>query len=157
MIDRNHLKIIKVKTYYLEINKKNWVVSKFSDFSEEIKIWEKPDPSAYLSLYNEIGATWNWYNRRMINEKELEQILNNPKTIVYQYYSNDQLIGFGETFRHDTTNTELVYFGLKMDFLGKGHGKAFFHQLINETFTTNTKRIWLHTCELPVLCASTTL
>ena len=50
--------------------------------------------------------------------------------------------------RHDDDSTEIAYFGLLPEFLGRGLGKYLLTVAVREAWTGGACRVWLHTCTL---------
>ena len=63
--------------------------------------------------------------------------------------SSDDLIGFFELlYNPELKETEISYFGLLEEYIGKGIGGYALSEAIKKSFEKNIKRVWLHTCTL---------
>jgi GNAT superfamily N-acetyltransferase len=115
------------------------------DFSVEKQF--PVDLANYRNVYKEVGGPWDWANRLVISEKELDRILSNPKNEIYYCYYKGEFAGYFELDTH-THDFELVYFGLSPKFIGKGLGRQMMQRVIKKAEEHNAARLWLHTCEL---------
>jgi GNAT superfamily N-acetyltransferase len=56
--------------------------------------------------------------------------------------------GYFELAPHDDGSTEIAYFGLLPEFIGRGWGKWLLSEAVRAAWTTMPPRVWLHTCTL---------
>lgn len=108
----------------------------------------KPDTSIYLELYKSVGSSYNWCDRLLMPEEELEKILLSDTTEVCLLKYNDESAGFVEFDKSVPGETEMVYFGLIVKFTGKKAGFPFLQWAINHAMEKGINRVWLHTCDL---------
>jgi len=135
-------KQIPVKTWFLKFE---GALPNISSFEESIQIWEKPDAGAYLELYKEVGGAWGWTGRLLMPREELAKILNSIHNEVWLFKVENEVAGFFELVRSEE-ETELVYLGLKPDWIGKGLGQKLIQAAIAKA-GQNGEKVWLHTCE----------
>ncbi len=103
--------------------------------------------SDYRHYYYGVGAEWNWLDRMVIPDEELEQKINADNTEIYIFLVNAEPAGFAE-FVKETDFTEIQYFGLLPAFVGKGLGHFFLHWVIQQAWAYNPRWIQLNTCTL---------
>lgn len=112
--------------------------------------------SAYRELYLEVGSPWLWYERADLPDAELEALLREEGVAVYLLMYKGKCAGFSE-FRESTTKSgarevQILYFGLKNPFIGKGLGRYFLDWSVQQSFRLETQqetqRLWVHTCSL---------
>ncbi len=145
-MDRNYT-VMPTKVYYLKMHEKlvrntDGILNlKFSKLARPI------DTVDYLYYYRTVGEEYNWLDRITMNESDLHEVINSSKTEVFVYYISHEPAGFAEFVREDEY-TEILYFGLFPDYIGKGYGKHFLQTVINEAWSNNPKWIQLNTCEL---------
>lgn len=113
---------------------------------------EKPTVSFYRYLYYTVGAPWLWYERRIIDDDALREIIESEWREIYVLYVGGVPAGFTELDRFDTDNVEVAYFGLMPDFIGRALGPYFLDWTVQRAWLPPrgepAKRIWLHTCTL---------
>lgn len=133
------------KVWYLELMNPKATLP--SDKDLRIEKQENIDLHDYREKYKLIGGPWNWANRLILPEAELEAILKDPANRIYYLYYKGRFSGYFELDTHDSNNIEVVYFGLAPGFIGKGFGKKMMQALIALAGEQKAKRLWLHTCE----------
>ncbi len=113
----------------------------------------RPSVPFYRYLYETVGAPWRWYERRMLDDTELEALLTANHLDVIVLYAGGEPAGFAELHRHPGNDVELAYFGLMPHFIGHGLGRYFLETAVEMAWTPHprtgtTRRVWLHTCTL---------
>ncbi len=109
---------------------------------------EKPTPSFYRYLYDAVGESWNWTDRRVIDDDALTAIIGDPKVEIYVLYVSGVPAGYAELDRRQANQVELAYFGLIPEFVGRGLGKFLLDWAIHAAWLSKPKRVWVHTCTL---------
>ena len=109
---------------------------------------EKPTASFYRYLYDAVGEAWNWTDRRVIGDDALTAIIGDPKVEIYVLYVGGVPAGFAELDRRIEGEVELVYFGLLPDFAGRGLGRYFLDWALHAAWSSEPRRVWVHTCDL---------
>ncbi|MEG4004888.1 GNAT family N-acetyltransferase [Microcoleus sp. Pol11C1] len=77
-----------------------------------------------------------------------------PRTSVHVLYVNGTPAGYIELANHQEGSaarfysTEIVYFGLKPDYIGRGLGKHLLSHGIACAWNKGTQCLWVHTCNL---------
>jgi GNAT superfamily N-acetyltransferase len=102
---------------------------------------ERCTVSFYRYLYNVVGEPWLWYERRVWSDARLKELLARPDVQIYVLYAC-----FFELVRAASGDTELAYFGLVPEFIGRGFGAWFLNSTIDTAWLGATKRAWVHTC-----------
>jgi len=95
---------------------------------------EKLDVPAYRALYNEIGAPWLWWLRRVMPDDALARHLASPTVAIQVLYVDGQAAGFFETDAGAWPDVNLNYFGLLPGMIGKGLGRNLLTAAINSVF-----------------------
>jgi GNAT superfamily N-acetyltransferase len=106
-----------------------------------------PDARFYRFLYGTVGEQWRWRDRLIMPENELETILGASETSVHVLYVHGIPAGYVELFRQGE-DTEIAYFGLRPEFMGRGLGKHLLSYGIARAWEGDTRRVWVHTCNL---------
>jgi len=107
-----------------------------------------PSVPYYRFLYDSVGGEYHWLSRRRLSDDELAAILNDPLNEVHVLHVDGSPAGFAELDRRQPDEVELVQFGLMPDFIGQGLGSWFLQWTIDEVWSYQPKRFWLHTCTL---------
>ena len=106
---------------------------------------ERCSVSFYRYLYNTVGEPWIWYLRRVWSDDQLRDHLGRPEIEVFVLYAAGVPAGYYELERGANGETELCYFGLIPDFIGKGLGFYFLQAAIDNAWLGATQRLWVHT------------
>jgi len=107
---------------------------------------ERCTVSYYRYLYNTVGEPWLWYERRLWSDERLAEHLARPELEIYVFYAWGVPAGYFELERSVTGDTELAYFGLAPDFIGRGFGAWFLNAAIDTAWLGSSLRVWVHTC-----------
>jgi GNAT superfamily N-acetyltransferase len=114
----------------------------------EFELISKPVPvEVYRNYYYGVGEKFNWLDRMVMPDDELYQKINADGTDIYIMFINGDAAGFAE-FVKEKEFTEILYFGLFPDYVGKGLGSAFLHWVIEQAWSYQPKWIQLNTCSL---------
>ena len=114
----------------------------------EIVKMEMPDLGFYKFLYQSVGEEWAWRDRLVMSNAELREVLTSPDTQVHVLYVSGSPGGYVELFRHHDRSVEIVYFGLRRDYMGRGLGKHLLSYGVARAWDMDANRVWLHTCNL---------
>ena len=108
-----------------------------------------PSVRFYRFLYDGVGADWTWVSRRIMDDETLAGVLSRAGAEYYLLQVDGEPAGFCELERDDDgRNVELSYFGLLPGFIGLGIGRYFIDATIDLAWRPETKRVWVHTCDL---------
>jgi len=141
---------IEVERNYLEIKSlKELKDLKF--FPDEYSI-EAADPKDFQInkfFYKNIGKDHRWVDRLVWTDKQWIDYVSNQKVKTYILKKKEDLAGFFELiFHHDKNEIEIAYFGLLKKYQNKKLGSYLLSVAIKKSFSSNPKRVWLHTCSL---------
>jgi len=137
-------KKIPVKTWFLTYQEELPTLLFFEDLVT-IKRWENPSAAEYLEIYKAVGNAWGWTGRLLKSPEELTEILRSKNNEVWRFLFENEFVGFFELVRSET-DTEIVYLGLKPEWIGKGLGQKLIRASV-DVAGQNGKKVWLHTCE----------
>ncbi len=108
-----------------------------------------PSVAFYRYLYNTVGEDFLWYERRIMEDGPLREIIENPAIEIYVLYRNGEPAGFAELDFIDPVNVKLAYFGLLPNAIGHRLGRYLLESAIDMAWSRSaTKRLSLHTCSL---------
>ena len=107
---------------------------------------ERCTVSFYRYLYNVVGEPWLWYERRLWSDARVAELLARPDVELYVLYAWGAPAGYFELVRAAGGDTELAYFGLVPEFIGRGFGAWFLNAAIDTAWLGTAQRVWVHTC-----------
>lgn len=105
-------------------------------------------PELNRMLYVAVGAPWMWYERYVWTYKQWQTFLNRKAVQTWVAYDGATPIGYFELEAQRNGSTEICYFGLIPEFIGKGFGKTLLHDAITKAWDLGGERVWLHTCSM---------
>ena len=124
---------------------------KFNSFKENKFLIKKIKPDFQLNkfFYKQVGKKHRWIDRLSWTDEKWINFISNRNLETYVISESDDLIGFFELLHNpDLNETEISYFGLLEEYIGKGIGGYALSEAIKKSFEKNIKRVWLHTCTL---------
>jgi GNAT superfamily N-acetyltransferase len=101
--------------------------------------------SYYRYLYAAVGERWLWFIRRGWSDERLARWLARPEIEVSVLYVGGVPAGYFELERLASGETELCYFGLISEFIGRGLGAWFLRAAVEAGWQGATRRLWVHT------------
>ena len=138
-VERNFLELRDIKKLKFNSSKENKFLIK--------KI--KPDFQLNKFFYKQVGKKHRWIDRLSWTDEKWINFISNKNLETYVISESDDLIGFFELLYNPKLNeTEISYFGLLEEYIGKGIGGYALSEAIKKSFEKNIKRVWLHTCTL---------
>lgn len=117
---------------------------------ESVQILHVPRPTVafYRFLYNTVGESWLWGNRRRLSDDSLAAILDDSRVDIYVLHVDNQPAGYAELDARADGEVELAYFGLMPEFIGRGLGPYLLGFAIHAAWDKGPDRLWVHTCTL---------
>ena len=138
-VERNFLEIKDLRNLKENINKENNFLIK--------KI--KPDFQLNKFFYKQVGKKHRWIDRLIWSDEKWMTYISNKNLETYVISKCDELVGFFELlYNPELKETEISYFGLLEEYIGKGIGGFALSSAIRKAFEKNINRVWLHTCTL---------
>lgn len=125
----------------------------------KVMCMETPDVAFYRFLYSTIGKPWSWRDRHSSSDEEIQKLLVSPETSVHVLYVDGSPAGYIELAKRQDGvssrfySTEIVYFGLRPDYRGRGLTSHLLSHGIAYAWNKGTQRLWTHTCNLDCPCA----
>lgn len=95
---------------------------------------ERLDVESYRALYNEIGAPWLWWLRRVMPDEMLARHLASPTVATHLLRVKGEVAGFFETDAGYWPFVNLNYFGLREPFIGRGLGAKLLQEAVDSVF-----------------------
>lgn len=130
-----------VKITYLELLASNWTRrGVLPDTSISIVRERAPTVALYRDLYDRVGRPWLWYERRLLSDEALAELLNGPSHELHIARHEGELVGYFEL-----DGEEIVFFGLTLAYLGRRIGPWLLDRAIERGFARGAKRLILNT------------
>jgi GNAT superfamily N-acetyltransferase len=101
--------------------------------------------SFYRYLYNAVGEPWLWFERRLIDDAALAELLSKPTIEIFVLYLRGVPAGYFELDTAAPRETKLCYFGLIPEFVGRRLGPYLLQAAIDQAWSRPLDRFWLHT------------
>ena len=128
---------------------KHLILTKPEKLNAEIKLVVEPTVDFYRYLYNTVGEKWTWIERRLLDDSNLQKLIRSSNVEIYILYVDDNVAGFGEIGWDTASNgSEIKYFGLMPEYIGKRLGPYFLNNIINIAWRRNPVRLRVNTCDL---------
>lgn len=139
---------VEVTVYYLEMHEA--VRHDVPAPREGLQVLHARQPSVpyYRFLYNTVGQEYRWLSRRILSDEQLAELIQHPQIELHVLHVDGCPAGFAELDRRVPDEVELVQFGLMPEFVGQGLGKWFLQWTIDQAWSYQPRRFWLHTCTL---------
>ncbi len=140
---------IEVTRTYLEMRHPSELKASLSN-DPLIQIEHQPDCSIELfrELYAEVGKNYYWIDRLPWTDEEIAKYLLQPEISLWLMTYASKTAGYFELRKCEDESTEVAYFGLLPEFIGRGLGKHLLTCAIEQAWTDGANRVWLHTCTL---------
>ena len=107
---------------------------------------QPPDWRFNRRMYLEVGAAWQWHDKRDWSDQQWQAHAAQPGLETWRLQLGQQTAGYAELLC-GPQDTELLYFGLLPEQLGKRIGGAFLSQVLAQALSYG-QRVWVHTCNL---------
>ena len=138
----------KIQRNYLEINSLSDLnESKIVEEGYSIKLVEPVDFQLNKFFYKNVGKNHHWVDRLVWTEKQWTEYVSNKKVKTYILKKKDDLAGYFELILHQN-EIEIAYLGLLEEYQNKKLGSFLLSSAIKNSFSYQTKRVWVHTCSL---------
>tara|TARA_Y100000590_G_scaffold51625_1_gene54220 strand:+ start:2693 stop:3229 length:537 start_codon:yes stop_codon:yes gene_type:complete len=141
-------RLLKVDRYYLEINSlKNLNQVESPDQRLILEKVTHPDIELNKFFYKNIGKNHRWTDRLVWDNLKWASYLENKNVQTYILKLNKNLVGYFELIQDIQSNSsEIAYFGILDEYIGKKIGGYFLTEIIKICFKLKSERVWVHTC-----------
>ena len=138
----------KIQRNYLEINSLTDLKdSKNSPEGYVVQLVQPSDFQLNKFFYKNVGKNHHWVDRLVWTEKQWNEYVSNKKVKTYILKKQDDLAGYFELILHQN-EIEIAYLGLLEEYQNKKLGSFLLSSAIKNSFSYQTKRVWVHTCSL---------
>jgi GNAT superfamily N-acetyltransferase len=117
---------------------------------EEVK---QCSPAFYRYLYAEVGRNYHWTDRLPWDDEQIGRHLARTEILIWVMYDGGSPAGYFELEIHEDGSTEIAYFGLLENCIGRGLGKYLLSEAVDKAWATGASKVWLHTCTLDDIAA----
>src|SRR5437763_2916995 len=97
--------------------------------------------SFYRYLYETVGTPWLWYERRLLDDEALAAQISKETTEIFVLYVGGVPAGYFELDAADPRETELAYFGLIPQFIGRKLGPFLLQAAIERAWARPIDRL----------------
>jgi len=102
----------------------------------------------FRMLYVEVGKNYHWIDRLPWTNEEIANYLLDPAISLWLMTYDGKTAGYFELRKCEDGSTEIAYFGLLPEFIGRGLGKYLLTCATEQAWADGANRVWLHTCTL---------
>ncbi len=134
-------------TFYLEMNNPHELDAKA--LPAELSVLEAEVPQYQLNrfLYQLVGASWESGDLDEWTDEQWREKVEDENLRTWVAYYRGSIAGYYELHRPDGSDTEILYFGLAPEFIGRGFGGPLLSHAIRSAWSwAGTERVWVHTC-----------
>lgn len=97
-------------------------------------------------LYREVGRNYYWTDRVPWTDQDIRAYLDQPNISLWLMTYDGETAGYFELKKDADGSTEIAYFGLMPEFIGRGLGKHLLTRAVEQAWADGATRVWLHTC-----------
>ena len=110
---------------------------------------EVPQHQLNRFLYQLVGKDWGWQDLDAWTDAQWQELVARDDLRTWVAHCQGAIAGYYELMRPDGRETEIRYFGLAPQFIGRGFGGPLLSHAIDSAWGwQGTRRVWVHTCTL---------
>src|SRR2546423_3945575 len=102
----------------------------------------------FRQLYVEVGRNYHWIDRLPWTDEDIRAHLARPEVSIWLMTYDGETAGYFELRKCDDGSTEIAYFGLMPQFIGRRLGRHLLTGATQQAWADGANRVWLHTCTL---------
>ena len=140
----------KVQRFFLELKKSNKTNQQVI-LPTNVKIYpeSKKDININKFFYRQVGKDHFWRDRLLWSDNEWRRYINNKNIQTGIMKINENFVGFYEQEFHENENEiELIQMGILQEYQGMKLGSFLLKFIIQNSFSRDVERLWVHTCSL---------
>jgi GNAT superfamily N-acetyltransferase len=133
-------------TWYLQLDSLDELVP-VSPPREGLEVHQAKLPLGVLNrfFYLTVGRDWHWTDKADWSPEQWQHYAEQPSLSLWIGYQDKTPFGYFE-LNAQATRTELAYFGVLPQFLGKGLGRYLLYCALKTALTQSKLPVWVHTC-----------
>src|SRR6267143_105324 len=140
---------VEVTRTYLEMRDPSELqAARNDDLRIRIEQLQDCSPSLFRHLYVAVGKNYHWIDRLLWTDEEIAAHLAQSEISLWLMTYDETPAGYFELRRCEDGSTEIAYFGLLPEFIGRGLGKHLLTCATEQAWADGANRVWLHTCTL---------
>ena len=140
---------IQVTRTYLELRQPSELnAAKLNDPVIKIEHQQNCSVDLFRLLYVEVGKNYHWIDRLPWTDEDIRDYLAQPEISLWLMTYDNEKAGYFELRKCEDGSTELAYFGLLPQFIGRGLGRHLLSCAVEQAWADGANRVWLHTCTL---------
>jgi GNAT superfamily N-acetyltransferase len=109
---------------------------------------ETPSVHFYRYLYDEVGRTYKWVDRKKMSDAAVAEILSDPKVELFVLYVDGCPAGMAELDFRLEGLCQLAYFGLVPEYIGRRLGYFFLYHSTLIAWSRPITKYIVNTCTL---------
>lgn len=106
---------------------------------------ERSSVHFYRYLYDLVGQSWLWTDRRKLSDAELDAEINAEGVEIYVLYAGGEPAGYVELDRRNKPDIHIAYFGLAPSFIGRGLGRYLLSWAVDLAWSYGPARLTVST------------
>ncbi len=106
----------------------------------------RPSVDGYRFLYDGVGESWLWSERRGLGATDLALILSDPRLQWLVLSQGRRIAGFAELDRRPAPDIRLAYLGLLPGYCGCGLGSWLLAHTLDQAWRGRPRRVLVNTC-----------
>jgi ribosomal protein S18 acetylase RimI-like enzyme len=100
------------------------------------------------ALFRRVGAPWLWFSRLLMDDRELDAVIGDPKVELFEVVAVEAVVGMIELDFRQPGECELAFIGFVPGLAGQGHGKWLLAEAVARAWRDGITRVHVHTCSL---------
>ena len=109
---------------------------------------DNPPVHFYRYLYDTIGEDYYWVDRKKLSPEALAQVIQHPLNQLFVLYKDGNPAGMAELDLRKPGHTNISYFGLMPEALGKRLGYFFLYHTCINAWLEPIQQLTVNTCTL---------
>jgi len=109
---------------------------------------DKPPVHCYRYLYDTIGGDYYWVDRKKLAPEALAEVIHHPLNQLFVLYKDGNPAGMAELDLRQPGSTNISYFGLMPEAVGKRLGYFFLYHTCINAWLEPIRRLTVNTCTL---------
>lgn len=139
-----------ITIYHLEMLHRGQFRPRYVDDASglELRKIAPPDWEWNRRMYAAVGRPFHWVDRLSWSPEKWRGYAHRDELTTVVLDVNGVSAGYFEIERCDHPSVQIAYFGLVSDFIGRGLGAHLLSAAIEEAWSKDAIRVWVHTCSL---------